>query len=332
MPDAQQRVTFIQALEDHQDDLARAVLEGLSHPPRNLPCRFFYDEQGGRLFEEVCGLEEYYPTRAEHEILVARCGELARRFRGSAVVELGSGSSQKSEVLLKAMCALASSSARTRYVPIDINASALKEAGARLTGALPELEVLAIAAEYGPGLEVALRRVQERKLVLFLGGNIGNLERPAAADFLRDLASRLDPQDAFLIGVDLRKDRKTLELAYDDPGGVTARFNLNLLARINRELGGHFDLQQFQHEARYDEQQGVVRMHLVSRVRQAVRVEALGRSFQFEEGERIHTEDSTKYSREELGELAEASGMRLAEHWTDELRRFSLNLFEGVNA
>ncbi|MEE8468940.1 MAG: L-histidine N(alpha)-methyltransferase, partial [Planctomycetota bacterium] len=213
-----------------------------------------------------------------------------------------------------------------------INASALKEAGARLTSAHPELEVLAIAAEYGPGLEVALRRVLERKLVLFLGGNIGNFERPAAAAFLRDLAARLDPQDAFLIGVDLRKDRKTLELAYDDPAGVTARFNLNLLARINRELGGDFDLDRFRHEATYDERQGVVRMHLVSVARQTVRIRALRRSFLFEAGERIHTEDSTKYSLEEIGELAEASGMRLAEHWTDEFQRFSLNLFERVDA
>ena len=317
---------MIQALEEHQGDLAQAVEEGLSDSPRHLPCRFFYDEVGGRLFQEICDLEEYYPTRAEHEILVARAAELARRFRGSAVVELGSGTSEKTEVLLEAMCALASPSARTLYVPLDINSSALEEAGARLTRAHPELEVLAIAAEYGPGLDLVAERVRERKLVLFLGGNIGNFDRPSAASFLRNLSLRLGPEDAFLLGVDLRKDRRTLELAYDDSAGVTARFNLNLLARINRELGGTFDLDRFRHEASYDEVHGVVRMHLVSLARQEVRVEHLGRTFRFEEGERIHTEDSTKYSLAELGELAEASGMRLVEHWTDELQRFSLNL------
>jgi len=328
MPHTCQRFTFVDALEDHQDDLARAVLEGLSDSPRHLPCRFLYDEAGGRLFEEICELEEYYPTRAEHEILVARSAELADRFRGSTVVELGSGSSEKTEVLLSAMCAQASPSVPTLYVPVDINATALREAGARLTAAHSELEVLAIAGEYGRGMEVLTRRVEGHKLVLFLGGNIGNFDRARAAGFLRGLLADLGPGDAFLMGVDLRKDRATLELAYDDPAGITARFNLNLLTRINRELGGQFDLARFQHEARYDEVEGVVHLHLVSLARQEVRIEALGRSFLFEEGERIHTEDSTKYSRAEIEELATDCGLHVVEHFVDELGRYSLNLFE----
>lgn len=314
------------ATADITDDFAAAVAEGLSGNPKSLPCRFIYDERGSRLFERICTLEAYYPTRAEREILEARAEELARRLAGHAVVELGSGNSEKTQVLLDAMCARES---EVIYAPVDICADAMVRAGERMVAAHPELRVRAFAAVYQEGVRRVAASVPGPRAVLWLGSNVGNFTRPAAAEMLRGFRECLADDDVFVVGADLRKDRATLELAYADPEGVTEAFDKNLLVRANHELGAHFDLESFGHEACYDEVAGVVRSYLLSRRAQAVRIDGLEREFSFEEGERIHVEDSTKYSFAELDELAHAAGFAPESRWTDALGRFALVLWRS---
>jgi L-histidine Nalpha-methyltransferase len=300
------------------DDFGAALISGLTGTPKNLPCRYLYDELGSRLFEAICALDDYYPTRCEREILIAHAGELARSFAGHGVVELGSGNSEKTVVLLEAF------GGAVHYVPVDIDPEVLDRAGQRLLGVLPDLRVTALAGEYGAGMARAAEVIAGPKLVVLLGGNVGNFTRAGATDFLAGLGGRLGPEDALLLGADLRKEAAVLELAYDDPTGVTAAFSLNLLGRANRELGGNFDQRAFRHVAHYEEREGVVGLFLESLEQQ--RVSVAGRRFDFAAGERIHIEDSTKYSLAELTALAEQAGFELAEHWLDGSRRYSLNL------
>ena len=301
-------------------DFARDVAEGLSASPKRLPCRWFYDEEGSRIFEEITRLPEYELPRAEREILLSRAPELAALLPAApSVLELGSGSSSKTEILLEAIL---HRHGTARYLPVDISESALLPAARRLVEAHPGLEVVAVAGDYEDGL----RRLPVEpgpRLVLWLGSNIGNLERPDAAAFLSRLRGLLAPGDRILVGIDLRKSRAVLEAAYDDAQGVTARFNLNLLARIDSELGGGFDLQAFQHRARYDEERGRVEMHLVSLRAQRVRIDALGMEVVLAEGETIHTENSYKYSLDEIAALARDSGLRIERRWLDGDRRFA---------
>lgn len=311
-------------LREIADDFAAAVADGFSARPKSLPCRFIYDEVGSRLFEEICTLEEYYPTRAEREILERRADELAGHLAGHAVVELGSGNAEKTEVLLAAMCRR---EPEVIYAPVDICADVMVRAGERLLDAYPELRIRAFAAVYQEGVQRVAETVPGPRAVLWLGSNVGNFTRAEAARMLHGFRDCLADDDLFVLGVDLRKDRATLELAYADPRGVTAAFDRNLLVRANRELGAHFDPESFAHEARYDEVAGVVRSYLVSRRAQSVRVDALDRAFSFAEGERIHVEDATKYSFEELDQLAVAAGFEPVERWTDELGRFALVLW-----
>lgn len=291
------------------DGFAAAICAGLSARPKSLPCRYFYDAEGSRLFEEICRQPEYYLTRAEREILVAHADEIAAR---PTLVEFGSGNAEKTRLLI--------ASARRRYVPIDISPSALDVEALRRD--FPGLSVEPIAAEYREGL----RRLERDgpMLVVFIGSNIGNFTRDEARGFLNGIAELMAPEDRLLLGVDLRKDPAVLEAAYDDAAGVTARFNLNLLARINRELGGTFDLDAFAHRATYDAVDGRVSMWLVSARAQRVRVGA--DAFDFAAGEAIHTEDSYKYSSEEID--AVASAFRMERRWFDAGGRFCLSLFE----
>src|SRR5262245_11759629 len=231
-------------------DLAADVRAGLASKPRYIPCRWFYDAAGARLFEEICTLPEYYLTRAEREILVAHRGEIvAQTAPGTALVELGSGNAEKTRLLIEE---LIRRDGRLLYVPIDISRPTLESAGRDLTARYPALEMRGIAAEYHDGLRrLASIGHSGPRLVLWLGSNVGNFDRRAAAAFLDELGGQLRPGDQVLLGVDLRKDARVLVAAYDDPRGVTARFNLNLLARINRELGADFDLAGFRHLASY---------------------------------------------------------------------------------
>ncbi len=302
-----------------------AVRAGLRNAPKTLPSRFFYDETGSRLFEEICQLPEYYLTRAESEILEAVAPDLAREMPDiRMLVELGSGSAVKTEALLQAF----DTDARPlSYAPIDVSRSALEEGVERLELNHPRLEILPAIAEYESGLAQIHALGLGPKLLLWLGSSIGNLERSAAIAFLAHLRATMHEEDRLLIGIDLRKDRGALERAYDDSRGVTARFNLNLLTRINRELAGNFDLDQFRHRVHYDEPSGSVQSFIESRRAQRVSLRELGFEVAFEAGERIHTEDSHKYSVEEIDALTSEAGLGLVRRDLDQARRFTLNLF-----
>lgn len=298
--------------------LREDVAQTLAETPRRLSCRWFYDAAGSLLFEEICRLPEYYVPAAEREILTRHADEIIASVpAGAAVVELGSGSAEKTSLLLQA--ALRRRPAlRVRYVPIDISAAALSAASARLAS-LPGVSVHGVCAEYEEGLA---HLGQGARLVLWLGSNIGNFDREAAAAFLRRLVGKLNPTDRLLIGVDRRKRREAIERAYDDPRGVTARFNKNILLRLNRELGADFDPDAFRHRAVYDADAGRVSMYLVSERAQRVRIPAVPLEIAFAAGEEIHTEDSYKYSDVEIRALAASAGLRIERVFSDEAGRF----------
>jgi L-histidine N-alpha-methyltransferase len=305
------------------------VRAGLTARRKRLSCRWLYDRAGSLLFEEIARLPEYYLTRAEREILERRAPEIAARApSGASLVELGSGSAEKTRVLIEALLARRARAAEPlRFVPIDISRSMLEESSRALASTYRGLTVLGIAGEFAPALAALRRAVRGPKLVLFLGSTIGNLSRGEARRFLRRVRAALAPGDRLLVGIDLKKDRATLEAAYDDARGVTARFNRNLLTRLNRELGGRFDPKLFRHRARWSEARGCVDMHLVSARRQRVAIERLGLEVPFEEGEAIHTESSHKYAPREIDALARAAGLGVERRWLDGARRFSVNLF-----
>src|SRR5712692_1144658 len=304
---------------------ARDVMAGLAAQPKHLSCRYFYDREGSLLFEEICQLQEYYLTRAEREILIRRAGEIASHCAGKvSVAELGSGSSVKTGILLSALL----QQSEVRYFPIDVSRTMLSDAANRLVSEFPGLQVAPVADEYEQGLARVVRQAAGRKLVAWLGSSIGNLDRLEAIAFLRRIRQVLGQGDRVLVGIDLRKQRRVLERAYSDSRQVTARFNLNLLARINRELGGQFNLAAFRHLARYSEDQGKVDMYLESTKSQVVRVAALNREFAFVHGEKIHTESSYKYSVEEIDALVRGANLELLEQWFDPDRLFSLSLLQ----
>lgn len=302
---------------------ARDVRQGLLARPKRLSCRFFYDGEGSRLFEQICALPEYYLTRAESEILREHAPSVAETLDTPVtLIELGSGSALKTrriiEVLLQRQKTL-------HYIPIDIGQNALEDSACRLRGEYPRLQVTALVAEYQDGLR-RLPPGQGPRLFLWLGSSVGNLHRPDAAAFLREVRRSMTAADRLLVGVDLRKDRRILEAAYDDSQDVTARFNLNLLQRINRELGGHFDLDAFRHRAVYEEQIGRIEIYLDSLRDQRVRIDRLELEIPFTAGETIHTENSYKYSFAEIDDLAAAAGLCVQEQWLDHHRLFSANL------
>ncbi len=308
--------------EQVREDFAADVRAGLGAPQKRLSCAFLYDRAGSLLFEEICNLPEYYLTRAEEEILRTRAAEIVEDLPpDSDLVELGSGSAAKTRLLIEE---LLRRHGRLRYVPVDISSTMLVESSSALLADYPELNVLGVAAEYRAGLHELRRRLKGPRLVLWLGSNVGNFERDEAVRFLAEVRRDLDENDRLLLGADLRKDRATLELAYDDPAGVSARFNLNLLARINRELGGHFDLDAFAHRARYHEVRGFMEMSLVSRRAQSVRIDALDMQVELAEGETIHTESSHKYSIREIEDMAEGAGYVVERAWLDTAQRFRL--------
>jgi L-histidine N-alpha-methyltransferase len=311
--------------EDRLARFARDVAAGLAAVPKHLPCCYLYDRLGSRLFEAICELPEYPLTRAETAILRTHAEEIAALFPPATdLIELGSGTAAKTRLLIEAFLRRRG---RLRYVPLDICRTVLEESSRDLLHAYPRLEVLAIAGEYREGLEHLRAMASPHKLVLWLGSNIGNLERAEAARFLAQVRGTLAPGDRLLVGIDLRKDRAALEAAYDDSCGVTAAFNRNLLVRINRELGGDFDVRAFAHHAVYNEGEGRVEMYLVCTRPQRVRLERLGLDVAFAAGEAIHTENAYKYSPAEIEALAVAAGLRTERAWLDPDGGFRLNLF-----
>jgi len=297
---------------------AESVIEGLSRPRKSLPCRFFYDTRGSELFEEITRLPEYYPTRAEIAILNAHGAEMASGVPEDAIlVEFGSGSSRKTEILIENLPALAA------YVPIDVSESALSGAKQRLQARFPALIVRPLLADFTRPAALPEDLANAPKLGFFPGSTIGNFAPAGARQLLSKMRDMLAPEGRLLIGVDLKKDARVLLRAYNDAAGVTAAFNLNLLARINRELDGSFDLASFCHEAIYDPREGRVEMHLVSLRDQTVSV--FGLWFRFFAGETIHTENSYKYSIGQFQDLARAAGWSAGRVWQDAERLFSVH-------
>ncbi|MFJ4808943.1 L-histidine N(alpha)-methyltransferase [Streptomyces longwoodensis] len=305
--------------EDATDAALRAdVLHGLTTTPKTLPPKWFYDAHGSALFELITDLPEYYPTRAEREILDARATEIAAASGARTLVELGSGSSEKTRLLLDALTGLRA------YVPVDVSESALTGAGQALAAERPRLEVHALIADFTRPLE--LPDTPGPRLVAFLGGTIGNLLPTERARFLASVRALLAPGDALLLGTDLVKDEQVLVRAYDDAAGVTAAFNKNVLAVVDRELGADFDLDAFDHVALWDAEQEWIEMRLRSRTAQTVKVPALGLAVDFAAGEELRTEVSAKFRQDGVrAELAEA-GLELSHWWTDTEGRFALSL------
>jgi dimethylhistidine N-methyltransferase len=306
-------------------DLRADVLRGLSLPARTLPCKYFYDAHGASLFERICELEAYYPTRTELGILHEHIGDISMQLGPEClIVEFGSGSGTKTRLLLEHL------DDPIGYVPIDISRAQLIATARTLDRQFPRLEVLPVCADYTRALELPeTARPARRTVVFFPGSTIGNFEPADAAKFLKRVATLVGENGAILIGVDRRKDPCRLELAYNDPEGVTAEFNLNLLSRINRELDADFDLARFAHSAIYNETAGRIEMRLISLEAQTVRIpDGRGsfRSFRLDAGEVIVTEHSYKYDVGGFSDLAGIAGLAISHQWTDPERLFSLFL------
>ena len=306
-------------------DLAASLREdvraGLTATPKVLPPKYFYDARGSELFEEITRLPEYYPTRAERSILERRSGEVADLTKARTLVELGSGSSEKTHLLL---AALRGTGSLETYAPVDVSDAALEEAVPLLEATYPGLVVHGIVADFERHLDAL--PAEGPRLVAFLGGTIGNFEPVQRGRFLAALGRTLRPGDALLLGTDLVKDPERLVRAYDDAAGVTADFNLNVLRVINRELGGDFAVDAFEHVALWDAETEWIEMRLRSTRDQQVRVEALDLSVAFTAGEEMRTEISAKFRRGKVEQELAGAGLRLAEWWTDEAGDFALSL------
>ncbi|MGE5608905.1 MAG: L-histidine N(alpha)-methyltransferase [Bacillota bacterium] len=294
------------------------VLRGLRRRHKHLPCKYLYDERGSWLFEQICELDEYYLTRTEIGIMQRWGQEMASLLaRGCLLLEYGSGSSIKTRILLDHL------QDPVAYVPIDISRTQLMHAAGAMAAAYPHLEVLPVCADYTQHFAVpAGCKEADRTVVYFPGSTIGNFEPREAKDFLSRVRAVCGPGGGLLIGVDLKKDPRLLHLAYNDAAGVTACFNLNLLARINRELQADFVIDRFAHYACYNARRGRMEMHLISLIRQ--RVHIAGETFEFREGESILTESSYKYAIHEFDHLARECGYRLTRTWVDERHLFSV--------
>ncbi len=315
-PRQRRRLSVVRLAEPSgSETFAEAVAKGLGSLPKTLPCRYFYDQEGSELFEAICSLPEYYLTRAEDAILRDFADEMVGGwFQSPAFLELGSGSSTKTRRLIEAGL---SAYGTLDYLPIDVSPTILEESARELVRDYEGLRVSGYAADYRRALARLALEVDCSKLVIFLGSSLGNYETEAAVELLSAIGESLSPGDRLLLGTDLVKDRATLEAAYSDSQGVTARFNQNLLTRINRELGGDFVVEKFAHEARFRADLCRVEMHLVSLEEQVVRVAGAGIVARFGRGESIHTESSHKYTPELLADLAMRSGFAEEMAWTD---------------
>lgn len=301
--------------EREPETFAQSVLRGLTASPKTLDCRYFYDAEGSQLFEQICELPEYYPTRTEDAILRDHADAMVSGWDDApALVELGSGSSTKTRRLIAAFL---EEYGALHYVPIDVSPTILEDSARALADDFPSLRISGYAGDYRVAIAEIARKISRPKCVIFLGSSLGNYDEADAVALLSHLARAMTPADRLLLGTDLAKDRASLEAAYDDAQGVSAAFNRNVLARINRELGGAFDPDSFDHQALYREDLGRVEMRLVSRRDQVVRIDALDFDVPFADGESIHTESAHKYTPGSLRSLAERSGFVEDAAWTD---------------
>ncbi|HVA13873.1 MAG TPA: L-histidine N(alpha)-methyltransferase [Stellaceae bacterium] len=314
------RATF-HDLAPEAESFRDCVLDGLSQRHKSIPCRFLYDERGSALFEAICETPEYYPTRTETAILADCAGAIGALMGPHCqLVEFGSGSSRKVRLLLAAF------ERPSSYVAIEISRAALQQAADDVAAQFPRIDVRAVCADYMQPLDLAeIPEPKEgRRLGFFPGSTIGNLDRQGAIAFLKRCRRVVGPRGAMLVGVDLKKAPRILHDAYNDAAGVTAAFTLNLLTRINRELGGDFEVARFAHDASYNMRDGKVEIFVRSLADQIVTI--AGCRFRFAAGERIHTEDSCKYSVPEFQQLALLAGFAPSRAWTDKAQLFSIHL------
>lgn len=307
--------------EDKVERMRVEVAEGLALTQKELPTKYLYDARGSHLFEEITRLPEYYPTRAERALLERKAPELARHCRPRALVELGAGAADKTRVILDSLCELGCIEV---YQPLDVSASALAEAAARLRVEYPGVHIRPLVADFTGELP-SNEMLPDPRLYAFLGSTIGNLEPGAAVELLQRTRALLGPEDRFLLGVDLKKELTRLETAYNDAAGVTAEFNLNILNVLNRELGANFDRSAFRHLAFYNGEEDRIEMHLVSLAEQQVEIPGAG-IYEFREGETIRTEISCKYDRARVEALFDEAGLRLECWWPDDAGDFALAL------
>lgn len=311
-------------------DLDALVREGLRAPQKRLPAALFYDAVGSALFDEITRTPEYYPTRTELSILQRHAEEILQAARPPTgplvVVELGAGSAEKTRVLLRRLAAMQGGGC---YVPIDISAEPIHRAALEIQEEIAGLEVLPLVGDHDPAL-ARLPADGPARLILFIGSSIGNYEPEEAAGFLARVGARMRPEDRMLLGTDLVKDPAILHAAYNDAAGVTAEFNLNALARLGREYGADFDLAAFQHRAFYDPAKRRVEMHLVSLREQTARIPRLHLDVPLAKGETIHTENSYKYTQEDVDALAREGGFFVERRWTDARGWFAVHLLRGA--
>lgn len=302
--------------------LAEDVLDGLTRPFKELPPKHFYDARGSELFDQICGLPEYYPTRTERAILERFATDIVGVTGATELVELGSGSAEKTRVLLDAMRA---AGALRCYVPIDVSETALRSSAARLIAEYPGLQVRGLVGDFERHLDL-LPEPDGQRLMCFLGGTIGNFTPGNRRRFLRGLGRRLGPEGHLLLGIDLIKDPRVIEAAYDDAAGITAAFNRNVLHVINRELDADFDVEAFDHVAFFDTEREWVEMRLRARSPQTVHVAALDLTVTFAAREELRTEISAKFTPERLERDLHAAGLELAGFYTDTENRFAIAL------
>ena len=317
------------AVDHPTHELALSVLEGLSAKPKSLPSRFFYDDKGSKLFRQIMELEEYYPTRCEAEILGTQGDKIISHLKDERfnLVELGCGDGAKTILLLRSILAQKKS---LKYVPLDISQGAVESLLQNLEAEFKDLpfDVQGLVAEYFQGLNWLTDNVANRNLVLFLGSNIGNFNRPMALRFLRHLWHSLNDGDLVLIGFDLKKDLDVLYDAYNDKKGITKEFNFNVLDRINETLGGNFKREKFQHQGLYNIQTGAMESYLISQEKQSVHIEELGKDFTFNPWEPIHMEYSYKYLPSDIEFLSSSTGFEIVENFTDEKGYFIDSLWK----
>ncbi|MGA9232467.1 MAG: L-histidine N(alpha)-methyltransferase [Exiguobacterium oxidotolerans] len=306
-----------------QQNMLEEVIAGLSKPAKTLHAKYFYDQTGSELFEQITQQPEYYPTRTELEILTTHQTTIADKIGPvHTLIEYGSGSSRKIKSLLSSLHGL------EEYVPIDISKDYLLQSAAELSKDYPNLSIKAVCGDYSTPITLPVDRAL-KKVIFFPGSTIGNFDPAEAMEFLRHSSHLLEVGDGFLVGVDTKKNPDILYRAYNDMAGVTEAFNLNILTHINRVLDGTFDQTRFEHVAFYNEAQGRIEMHIRSRIDQIVQIN--GQPFTFQEGETIHTENSYKYSIEEFQQLAGKSGFRAVTYWTDANHHFSVHYLEKTN-
>ncbi len=309
--------------DSEQRSLADDVLDGLTRPFKELPPKHFYDARGAELFDRICELPDYYPTRTERLILDSGAGEIARITGAVELIELGSGTAEKTRVLLDA---LSGAGTLTRYVPFDVTEEMVRECAAELVGEYPGLEVHGVVGDFERHLDRLPPAPAGPRLLAFLGGTIGNFPPGSRRRFLRQLAGVLRAGDHLLMGTDLVKDPRVIEAAYNDPEGVTAEFNRNVLHVLNRELGADFDTERFEHVASFDPRHEWIEMRLRSTCEQTITMPGLDITVHFASGEEMRTEISAKFTRSRIEDDLEAAGMEIVRFMTDEQSLFALTL------